>query len=317
MISHLQLEFLNPDALTPAIIEAGGAIPFDHQLTASSDIDYDDQIGRFTIKTAGTWLVNWFVAPQTGLSSQGSNFGIAVYEPIEDIDDPEYPGLMEPQIIVGSGHVKISATSGFTVIEVSDVQAEFGGVVFDLQNTSDQDTALSERTQVKAGLAIFGSVNDAPNAMAYGQWQASGWDKIENPYNLDNNEAIKFNTPILPPLGIVAEDSEEGAGRIGDDVFILEQSGIYQVSWEIPIEATNTVEAVELVLQLNGTTIYSKSYAPLPIGVVSGTAIVAAKTNNARISFLNTQPGDGDIIQIGNYSNLAIHQISKTEPEQN
>jgi len=318
MISHLQLEFLNPDATAPAIIEAGDAIPFDNQLSMSTDIDYDDQTGRFTIKTAGTWLVNWFVAPQTGLSPEGSNFGIAIYEPIEDIDDPDYPGLMAPQFIVGSGHVKISATSGFTVIDVSSAQVGLGGVVFDLQNTSDQDAALSERTQVKAGLAIFGSIKDASSVMAYGQWQALGWDKMENPYNLAHEEAIKFNAAILPPLGITAQDSEDGGGRIGDDIFILDKPGVYQVSWEIPIEATNTVESVELVLQLNDTTIYSKSYSPLPIGVVSGTAIVSTTTEGEKLSFLNIQANDtGDIIQIGNYANLAIHQISEVSPQGN
>jgi len=309
MATNLQLEFLNTDSLSPTIIPTGSAIPFDHPLITTDAIDYDDTTGRFTIKQAGSWVINWFVAQQTGLSPEGSNFGVAIYNPILDDTDPEYPGLMEPEFIIGSGHVKISATSGFALINVDDEQLVEGGVVFELVNTSDHSAALSERTQVKAGIAVFKSTDDSFR-MAYGQWQASGWDKIDNPYNLEDEEAIKFNVPILQAYGIDAIDSGIGT-RTGYDIFELERPGVYQVSWEIPIEATDTVEAVEIILQLDGATVYSRSYSPLPIGVVSGTAILSTTSRNKTISIINLQSGDGDIIQIGNYANIAIHQIAE------
>jgi len=299
MIPYLQTEFLNSGVTTAAIIPAGTAILFDHPLNTSTAIEYDDQTGQFTIKMAGAWLVNWFVAQQSGLSPEGSNFGVAIYHPGE-----------EPEIVVGSGHVKISPTSGFTIINVSDADVTEGGVVFELQNVSSHDAALSTRTQVKAGLAVFGVSADMFK-MAYGQWQAYGWDKDLAPYNLANEEAIKFNQPLLTPLGIIATDSEDGAGtRTGFDIFTLENPGVYQISWEIPIEATYSVDEVEIALQLDGATVYSRSYSPLPIGAISGTAIVVTTAANKSLSLLNSQPDGGDIIQIGNYSNIAIHQIS-------
>ena len=310
MIPYLQTEFLNSGITTSAIIPAGDAIPFDHPLNTSTAIEYDDQTAQFTIKMAGAWLVNWFVAQQTGLSHEGSNFGVAIYNPITDESDPDHPGLQAPNIVVGSGHVKISPTSGFTIINVTDADIKEGGVVFELQNVSSHDAALSTRTQVKAGLAVFGVSADMFK-MAYGQWQASGWNKDLAPYNLADEEAIKFNQPLLTPLGITATDSEAGAGtRTGFDIFTLENPGVYQVSWEVPIEATYSVDEVEIVLQLDGTTVYSRSYSPLPIGVISGTAIVVSTSANKSLSLLNSQPDGGDVIQIGNYSNLAIHQIS-------
>ena len=313
MIPYLQIEFLNSSALDPfrpAIIAAGGAIPFDHPLKSTSAIEYDDQAARFTIKASGSFLINWFVAQQTGLSPEGSNFGIAVYNPILDDEDPDYPGLMPPEIIVGSGHVKISSISGFAIIDVTDEQADEGGVIFELRNTSNYDAALSERTQVKAGLAAFGTSHDMFK-MAYGQWQASGWDKIIDPYDLADREKIKFNESLIMPLGIVPSDSDDGGGaRIGYDIFTLENPGVYQISWEIPIEATYSSDEVEVALELNGTTVYARSYSPLPIGVVSGTAIIITTEEDMTLSLVNYQSGVGNIIQLGNYANLAIHQIS-------
>ena len=310
MIPYLQTEFLNSGVMTPAIIPAGAAIFFDHPLNTSTAIEYDIQTGKFKIKMAGAWLVNWFVAQQSGLSHEGSNFGVAIYHPITDETDQNYPGLQAPNIVVGSGHVKISPTSGFTIINVDDADVREGGVVFELRNVSSHAAALSERTQVKAGLAIFGVSSDMFK-MAYGQWQALGWDKVLAPYDLQDGEAIKFNQPILTPLGIIATDSKasDPDARVGYDIFTLETPGVYQVSWEIPIEATYSVDEVILSLELDQTTVYSRSYSPLPIGVISGTAIIVTTTANKALSLLNIQPG-GNIIQIGNYANIAIHQIS-------
>jgi len=308
MIPYLQIELLNEGVTTPVIIPAGGAVGFDHPLNVSSAIEYDDQTAQFKIKAAGAWLVNWFTAQQTGLSPEGSNFGITVIRPLTDAQDPDYPGTVTEDAIVGSGHVKISPVSGFAIINVTFEEVLEGGVIFELQNVSSHDATLSGRTQVKAGLAIFGATANMFD-MAYGQWQASGWDKNANPYNLANAEAIKFNQQLLTPIGVVPSDSGVGT-RSGFDVFTLTTPGIYQISWEIPIEATDQVGEVEVALQLDGATVYSRSYSPLPIGIITGTAILATTTANKKLSLVNLQPVGGDIIQIGNYANLVIHQIS-------
>ena len=310
MIPYIQTEFLNSSAADPAIIPQGGTVVFDNLISSTPVIEYNDSTGRFTIKSVGAVLINWFAAQQTGLSPEGSNFGIAVFNPILDENDPDNSGLMEPEIIAGSGHVKIASTSGFAVINVTKEQLKAGGVVFELQNISSHDATLSERTQVKAGLAAFG-VSAQMFELAYGQWQASGWDKIANPYDLEHADKIKFNEQVLAPSGIIASDSEDGGGaRLGYDVFTLVNAGVYQISWEIPIEATYLVESVELSLELDDGTVYTRSYSPMPIGVIAGTAIIVTTEDGTALSLVNYQPTNGDIIQIGNYANIAIHQIS-------
>jgi len=310
MIPYLQIELR--DKLTPGvppIILAEEAVKFDKTLTASTydtesgplpSVLYDEDTGVFGIKRAGVYLVNWFVSQQTGLSHQGSNFAIVV--------DPEE---VDPNVIVGSGHVKISPSSAFAIITVTEEEAASStGKQFALKNISSHDAALSERNHVKAGLSVFGLSSDLFN-MGYGHWQASGWDKSDNPYDLNHAEAIKFNNSLLTPVGIIATDSESGTGiRTGFDTFTLKQPGVYQISWEIPIEASYQVDAVELALELNGTTVFSRSYGPLPIGVITGTAIVKSTIFNTSLKLVNYQPADGDVIQIGNYANLAIHRIS-------
>jgi len=302
MIPYLQIELKN-DATpgVPLIVTAGENVIFDHVLTTSTPpILYDSSSGIFSFKHAGVYLVNWFVAQQTGLSIDGSNFGIVIN-----------PNTMTTTQIIGSGHVKISPSSAFAIITVSDEEANsVTGKQFTLKNVSTHDAALSERTAVKAGLAIFGVANDLFTC-SYGNWQASGWDKITDPYNLNHAEAIKFNQTLLTPVGITATDSENGTGnRIGNDTFILEKTGVYKIAWEIPIEASYAVESVEIALELDNTTVYTKSYSPLPIGVVSGTAIIKTETINTMLKLVNYQPDDGDIIQIGNFTNLTIHQIA-------
>ena len=308
MIPYLQIELRdNPAPGLPPIIIADENVKFDHILAASTydtatgplpSVTYDEDTGVFGIKRAGVYLVNWFMSQQTGLSHQGSNFAIVI--------DPE---RADSQSIIGSGHVKISSTSAFAIITVTESEAaSTTGKQFVLKNISSHDAALSERNHVKAGLSVFGIADDM-FSMGYGHWQASGWDKVTDPYDLAHMEAIKFNNALLTPVGITATDSGAGT-RTGFDTFSLQNPGVYQISWEIPVESSYMVESVELALELDGTTVFSRAYNPLPVGLISGTAIVKTTAFGTNLQLLNYQPNDGDIIQIGNYANLAIHRIS-------
>lgn len=310
MVPYLQIELKNPPVDIPPIVKADEAIRFDNILVSSTydtvngtlqSIIYDETAGIFGIKRAGVYFVSWFVSQQTGLSHQGSNFAVVI--------DPD---AATSQIIMGSGHVKISPSSAFALITVSEAEAQTTtGKQFILKNVSSHDAALSERSQVKAGLSVFGIADDLFSKVAYGQWQASGWDKDTNPYDLDDEQAIKFNNSLLNPVGITATDSEAGSGiRNGFDIFTLLNPGVYQISWEIPIEASYLVDSVELALELNDSTVFSKAYHPLPVGIVTGTAIIVATEFNTNLKLVNYQPDDGDIIQIGNFANLTIHRIS-------
>ena len=311
MLPYLQIEFRNQasPSLTP-IVGTQQNILFDIILAASTydtptgtfqSVTYDESTGIFGIKRAGVYLVNWFVSQQTGLSPEGSNFGIVID-----------PSSASPEWIVGSGHVKISPTAAFAVINVTEEEALTpSGKEFSLMNVSSHDAALSKRCHVKAGLAVFCVSQDVFNK-GYGHWQSSGWDKIIEPYNLNHGEALKFNQSLLNPVGITPTDSTFGepSARVGFDTFTLINPGVYQVSWEIPIEATYSVSEVEIALEIDGSTVFSRSYGPLPIGVVSGTAIIKTDKFNTSLQLINYQPEQGDIIQIGNYANLAMHRIS-------
>jgi len=305
MIPYLQAELSKIKG--PHIIFKDRPVVFDTILSASnysSDtgdfqcVQYDQNTGIFSIKRAGVYLVNWFVSQQTGLSSEGSNFGIIVN-----------PGTFNADVIVGSSHVKISPASSFAIINATEDEVNTQtGKQFVLQNVSNHDATLSERTHVKSGISVFGVAEDN-FTRAYGHWQAFGWDKITDPYDLSDGEAIKFNVALIPPFGMNALDSGTVA-RAGWDTFTLFLPGVYQISWEIPLEATYSVDEVSILLKLNGTTAYSRAYYPLPVGIIAGTAVIKTTNRNETLQLVNSRDDHGDLIQIGNYANITIHRIS-------
>ena len=326
MFPHLQVEFVDQPAKA-AIVKRQDPVPFDVIKEQSTYQDPGGSMphidvlkdhsgkptGMFAINRIGTYFINWFIAQQTGLSNNGNNFAI--------VTQPDTP---EENVFVGSGHLKVAPSSGFAVVNVTEEHLEGDGFFFELQNVSSHDATLSERTTLKAGLAIFGVADDSFKMFkrAFGQWQVP-WipkdllDEDENPgYTLKPNEAICFNSvPIAGPLKIDAFSSVSDPDTV--DVFILKEPGVYEITWEIPIEASYSVDEVEIVLQVteNGSSgsVYRRAYSPLPTGIVAGTALIETTTFDAALMVVNDQtnskPG-GDLIQIGNYSNLVIHQIS-------
>ena len=106
-----------------AIISSGGA-----------GISYD-YAGTLTFHEAGYYFIDWFVAPQYGLTTNGSNWAIQTGD-----------GRLS---LIGSSHTKISPTVGFAIFEA---QAED---TVQLINVSDGALYLSEAVEAKAGLIAY------------------------------------------------------------------------------------------------------------------------------------------------------------------
>jgi len=118
----------------------GGVIPaqtpvvFDNVLQSNGSINCDPLDGQIEIYFCGVFLFRWFVVPQLGLTTDGDNLAIV--------------GVTQgPQ---GSGHVKVSPTSGFAILEVDAVP-----YTAQLLNTSDGEIDLSDFTQAAAGLLVM------------------------------------------------------------------------------------------------------------------------------------------------------------------
>ena len=133
MVSYLQLERINDDE-----INTNAPVVFDNVLSSNgTEISYNIATGEITFNIEGYYYVDWFVAPQFGLTTNGSNFAIVTSD-----NDPH---------LTGSSHVRVSPTVGFAIINVTTP-----GKTIMLINTSDNSITLSQVVNAKAALAVFG-----------------------------------------------------------------------------------------------------------------------------------------------------------------
>ena len=291
-IQYLQIEFRNTAqsgdryAVMPTF-----PIPFDTTIVQSKDDNNVPHItfanGEITFSNSGIYFINWFAAQQTGLATDGANFALETL--IAEI----------PIRIIGSGHSKFSASSGFAVLNISTA-----GTVLKLINNADRKATLSEHTQVKAGLAIFSVTPEPEDLIPLGYAHAQS----EVTADYETNDVILF------PNGIKFDPDDIITYNQG--TFTLANTGTYLVTWEVPIEATDEHDEAYIELVHNGAT-HSVSYAPLPIGLMSGSALVlndeADGTLQLKIIYDDGSGSAEDIVRIGIKANIVITQISNIE----
>ena len=109
-------------------------VVFDNILLSNGSIYNSTYNGQVTFYFCGVFLIKWFVVPELGMATDGVDFAVVTEN---------------AQSLRGSSHVKVSATTGFTIIEVSSVP-----YTVRLINTSDGEIVLSDATQATAGLVI-------------------------------------------------------------------------------------------------------------------------------------------------------------------
>jgi len=130
-----------------AIVDPGATLAFDEIVSSEglgTYIDYDINTGIITFLEAGYYYIDWYVAPQFGLTTNGSNWAIQTY--------------MSGLSFTGSSHAKVSVTTGFALINAE------AGETAQLVNVSDGALYLSNVVESKAGLIVIsiGVFNLAP-----------------------------------------------------------------------------------------------------------------------------------------------------------
>lgn len=100
---------------------------------------------------------------------------------------------------------------------------------------------------------------------------------------------------------------------------IVYESGRYELKWEIPIEATQHKEDAYVALQVSSNHLeeepvwstYSKSYIPLPRGVVNGSAIIDLTDVSAEKGTALRLANDSHTkIRVSHFANLIIRRIT-------
>jgi len=134
-IAYMELERLAPQG-DVLVIPENGAVVFDSIVSSEGTyIDYDTGTGTITFNAAGYYYIDWYVAPQFGLTTDGSNWAIKT-----SIGDLTF---------IGSSHTKVSATVGFAIFKAA------AGETAQLVNVSDGPISLSQAVQAKAGLIVY------------------------------------------------------------------------------------------------------------------------------------------------------------------
>ena len=110
-------------------------------------IGYDDETGTIQFFETGYYYINWFVAPQFGLTTNGSNWAIQNSE--------------DELSVIGSSHTRVSATTGFAMIhaqtQAKEAETRDPPVIETarLVNVSDNALTLSRAVRGKAGLIVI------------------------------------------------------------------------------------------------------------------------------------------------------------------
>jgi len=296
---------------------------FDRVVADSGDMTYDN--GIITFLKTGTYFANWFVAQQTGLSTNGGNFAI-----VRSTGD---------KIAAGSHH-KVAPTSGFGIFTVESI-----GETIELWNTANASAAYSETTDIAASISVFlieGGVPGPTGATGAdgpmgptgadgaagadgaigptgptGTDGATGADGITGPTgptgpsDLDGVHVQTINTILVQPNEAIIFDNIlnvcKTTGKIdydsADGTFTIGQAGIYYVSWQIPVDGTESASFVSFSLAINDAP-HSASRLPIAIGMLSGSAIINA-TGGEEIKLINTT---NDIVSVTPNANFVIIQ---------
>lgn len=139
MISFLELAEIVP-AGEALIVPVNGTLVFNTIVSGDgTSISYNPGTGVITFNTASLYYIDWYVAPQFGLTVDGSNWAIQT----------SISGLT----IRGSSHTKVSVTTGFAIINAA------AGETAQLVNVSSGAITLSQAVQSKAALVVYNIVS--------------------------------------------------------------------------------------------------------------------------------------------------------------
>jgi|GEM_PF-2739990 len=301
MSTFIQLE----RTITGGSVAQNAPVLFDNiVIDSGADIAYNN--GTVTFAVTGTFFVNWFVAQQTSLSTKGSNFAIR---------------CSDGQLIAAGGHHKVSPVSGFGLLTVYTI-----GETIELWNTSDASAAFSEVTDVTAGLSVFLLESSAQGVTgptgadgvpgqdgAIGPTGPQGIQGATGPSDLSgvhvqttSTVLVQANEPIIFDTVILIEDPTRIDYSAGN--FYIIQPGTYYISWQVPVDGTDTSPSVSFSLSVDGI-IYSESYLPIVVGTVTGSALVKTTGNSTLLRLVNTT---NDIVSVTSKANLVIVEAAGT-----
>ena len=266
--------FLHVERTIDEIIPQNTNVGFDSILKQSKTIQERDIVendfifsedgSEIGIKRMGTFVIQWYLSQMTGLATTGQVFRLQTRN-----DGGEWVYLGD-----GTSHLKVAASSGFGVLEITEAaleQAEDQIVWIRLQNASTASAALGNRHRIKGALVIY-SLGDR-GFQADGIQAGISWD-ISNDNWKPTTVGQEIAAGALVPFDILLSDSYFGGiGLISPGLFKITAPGKYKIDWELPINTVDYAGKGLIGLYIDDQ-LYSYSHLPMVRGIVNGTAII-------------------------------------------
>lgn len=144
-ISATPFPYMQRESLVYGYVSPGEPLLFDTTVMDNGTVSYNALNGEFTLNFCGDYFIKWFIVPRTGFTTDGVNFAISINGATD---------------FVGSSHVKISPTVGYSIVKVNAAPP-----IIQLINVSDGLVFLSDETQVVAGIVIFKIGDEMPTTV--------------------------------------------------------------------------------------------------------------------------------------------------------
>ncbi|WP_280634493.1 hypothetical protein [Clostridium aminobutyricum] len=230
---------------------------FDSLVFSSGNVSYDSLTGVITFNETGRYVINWWVAIQTTLSTNGSGFALS---------------SSQGDFLEGNSPIKSDEVVGIGIIEVAAAP-----VTVSLVNSSTNVVYYSSIVPVTATLVVV--EDDVPSVGPTGPTGPPGADGATGPTGPtgatgSTGEAVlafgslrgsSVETPgatFTPiPFNVVGPLSDTITVSLSGNELVVGESGIYQISISINAEATTDPDPDEpylnAIITVNGTPIFS------------------------------------------------------------
>lgn len=126
----------------PLVIESNEKVIFNNIKYAAGDISYDTTTGELTLSSEGRYVINWWLAVQFSLSTNGAAFALET---------------SQGDLIIGNSPIKTDEVYGIGIIEVTTAP-----VTVALKNIGTGPIYLSSSIPLQGSLVLFEDVLDGP-----------------------------------------------------------------------------------------------------------------------------------------------------------
>ena len=265
-ISKIPFPHTQRQSLTYGFLIPGEKVRFNQDILADDNtVEYNITTGEFTLRFCGFYFIKWFIAPKTGFTVDGANLAVAV-NGVKDV--------------IGSGHTKAPAVTGFSIVKVDGPPAAVS-----LVNVSGDIIVFSQAAQVKAGIVIFriddgkpligengiSTESEAVMALSYLELEKKN-EPADALVVVNPGDAVVFDDVVLTEGSKISYDNTTGA-------ITFNEEGFYYFDWYVAPQFGLTTDGSNWAVQTTpgGLSIVGSSH--IKVSPTIGFAVIHAMPN--------------------------------------